>query len=112
MILNIAKHESVGGIEGGVYYFNLVNYPQISLKELKIAVAFIMYEKAHHRETELVCDNESVLAIIMQHPGYVFDGYHPAKAKDEITLSDYLFACIVPAQYRTELAQHILPELA
>jgi hypothetical protein len=48
---------------------------------------------------------------VMRHPGYIFDGYHPAKVKDEIILNDYLFACIVPEQYKEELSDHILPEL-
>lgn len=228
MILNIAKHESIGGIQNGVYYFNLPNYPHISASELKIAVAFIKYEKSYNRQTEIVCDNEQILSTvknavtypgtiepfvlseeteyvyhatglnsaqkilscgkllsavkvygktgeelsyekrntpwndpadyfeyimfcngddmtgdyvvlsenfpneedlekgnfnagvrfyirsddIMRHPGYVFDGYHPAKVKDEIILSEYLFACIVPEQYRVRLDNSVLPELA
>jgi len=35
VILNIAKHESIGGIQNGVYYCNLPNYPELSLVELK-----------------------------------------------------------------------------
>jgi len=38
---------------------------------------------------------------MIKHPGYVFDGYHPAKIKDELVLTDYLYACIVPEQYKT-----------
>ncbi len=48
---------------------------------------------------------------IMRHPGYVFDGCHPAKVKDKIILSDYLFAYIVPEQYRGNLDNFVLPEL-
>jgi len=40
---------------------------------------------------------------IIRHPGHVFDGYHSVKVKDEIILSDYLYACIVPEQYKSEL---------
>ena len=40
---------------------------------------------------------------IIRHPGHVFDGYHPVKVKDEIMLSSYLHACIVPEQYKSEL---------
>jgi len=29
---------------------------------------------------------------ILRHPYYVFDGYHPAKVKDELLLADYLHA--------------------
>ena len=54
MILNIAKHESVGGIEGGVCYFHLPDYPHISEHELKIAIAFILYEKSYNRNTYLI----------------------------------------------------------
>ena len=49
---------------------------------------------------------------ITQHPGYVFDGYHPAKIKDELVLSDYLYASIVPEQNRNEFLRIIPPELA
>lgn len=48
---------------------------------------------------------------IMRHPGQVFDGYHPAKVKDEILLSDYLFACIIPEQYKEKLDALVLPNL-
>jgi len=49
---------------------------------------------------------------IIRHPGYVFDGYHPAKIRDEITLADYLYACITPAQNKNELESLIPAELA
>jgi len=227
MTINLAKHESIGGIEGGVYYFNLPNYPHISLSELKIIIAFITYEKSQNRETYIVCDDENIRTTIkqaivnfhtidpfilsdetkfvyhatdldsakkilscgkllsavnvygktgeelayekrhspwndpadyfdyimfcngddmtgdyvvlsdkflckddlekgnydagirfyirsddiMRHPGYIFDGYHPAKVKDEIILNDYLFACIVPEQYKKTLINIELPEL-
>lgn len=227
MVLNIAKHESVRGIEGGVYFFDLPCYPHISLSELKSAVAFILYEKSYNRETKIVCDDEQLLATvknavanahtmepfilsdetefvyhatdlngaqqilssgklfsavnvygktgkqlaydkrnslwndpadyfdyimfcngddmtgdyvvlsenfpneadlekgnydagvrfyirsedIIRHPGYVFDGYHPAKVKDEIILAEYLFACIVPEQYSLKLADFVSHEL-
>ena len=228
MILNIAKYDTIRGIENGVYYFNLPNYPHISVMELKIAVAFVMYERSYNRQTEIVCDDEKIKmavinavanphsiepfilsettefvyhatgfsgaqkilscgkllsavkvygktgetlsnerkdtpwddpadyfeyimfcngddmtgdyvvlsenfpnevdlekgnfdagvrfyirsADIMRHPGNVFDGYHPTKVKDEIVLSEYLYACIVPEQYREKLDKLILPELA
>lgn len=227
MILNIAKHESIVGIQNGVYYFNLPNYPHMSENELKIAVAFIMYEKTYKRQTEIVCNDNQIKTIInnaaahpetigcfslpeatefvyhatginsaqkilscgkllsavkvynktgeelayekretpwndpadffeyimfcngddmtgdyvvlsenfpndddlrtgsfdagvrfyirsndiIRHPGQVFDGYHPAKVKDEIILSDYLFACIVPEQYKENMDNSILPIL-
>jgi len=228
MILNIAKHKTIRGIEGGVYYFNLHDYPHISRDELKLAVAFVTYEQSNNKQTKIVCDDEQLLTTIKyaitnpetvgkiilsettefvyhatglsstrgilssdkllssikvykktgeelafekrespwndpadffeyimfcngddmtgdyvvlsenfpnekdlengsynagvrfyirsdaitQHPCHVFDGYHPVKVKDEITLSDYLYACIVPEQYKTELADCILPELS
>jgi len=49
---------------------------------------------------------------IVKHPGYVFDGYHPAKVKDKIVLMNYLYACIVPAQYKEKLDNSVLPELS
>lgn len=49
---------------------------------------------------------------IIRHPAHVFDGYHPIKVKDEIKLSDYLHACIVPEQHKVKLDNIILPELA
>lgn len=49
---------------------------------------------------------------LLQHPGHLFDGYHCIKVKNEILLSDYLYACIVPDQYKDELDRFVLPELA
>ena len=49
---------------------------------------------------------------IIRHPGYVFDGYHPAKIKDKLLLSDYLYACIIPEQYKNEFENMIHPEIA
>ena len=49
---------------------------------------------------------------IKRHPKHIHDGYHPIKVKDEIVLSDYLFACIVPEQYRGEIENHVFSELA
>jgi len=42
----------------------------------------------------------------------VFDGYHPAKIKDELVLSDYMYACIIPEHYRNEIKELIQPEIA
>jgi len=228
MILNIAKHKAVRGIENGVYYFNLPEYPEILTDSLRLIVAFIIYEKSNGRHTEIVCEDRQMLTIIenavvnpeaigkiflskitefvyhatglsgacgilssgkllsavkvynktgdelayekrncpwndpadyfeyimfcngddmtgdyvvlsenfpnkedldkgnfnagvrfyiradniTEHIGHVFDGYHPIKIKDEIILSEYLFACIVPEQYRTKLDNLVLPELA
>ena len=227
MILNLAKQESVRGIQRGVYYFHLPNYPHISESELKTVVAFILYEKSNNRETKIACEDELLLETVKnvvsnpnsiepfclsketefvyhatgienakkilscgkllsavnvygktgeelsyekhdslwndpadyfeyimfcngddmtgdyvvlsekfpnekdmesgnfnagvrfyirsehieQHSGYVFDGYHPAKVKAEIDLMEYLFACIVPEQYKAELEQSVLPSL-
>lgn len=223
MILNISNHEFTV-IERDVFYFALPNYPNISVYELEDILAFIKYEKMYGRQTEIVCENATILAAVnnaishpetvkkallpdddgltkfvyhatsidatkkilsggrllsaakvsgksgtelayekrnspwndppdyfeyimfgwgdspigdyvvmsekpdsdftpgvrfyfrwtdlIQHPGHVFDGYHPVKVKDEIILSNYLYACIVPEQYRIELDSYILPELA
>ncbi len=48
---------------------------------------------------------------LIQHKGHTFDGYHAIKVKDEIVLSDYLFACIVPQQYKGLLENCIPQEL-
>ena len=48
---------------------------------------------------------------LLRHPGHVFDGYHCIKVKDEIVLSDYLYACIVPEQQKSKLERSVLPEL-
>jgi len=48
---------------------------------------------------------------IIRHPNYVFDGYHPAKVKNELLLSDYLYACIVPEHFRLEYENLIQPSL-
>lgn len=48
---------------------------------------------------------------IIRHPGHIFDGFHAIKVKDEINLSDYLFACIVPEQYRSKIENNISSEL-
>ena len=49
---------------------------------------------------------------IITHPNYVFDGYHPAKIKDELVLTDYLFACIIPEQYKSKFEKLIPANIA
>lgn len=49
---------------------------------------------------------------MIRHSGYVFDGYHPVKIKDELILSDYLYACIIPHEYKHEFEQLIPLNLA
>lgn len=48
---------------------------------------------------------------MIKHKGHVFDGYHPIKVKDEVFLSDYLFACIVPEHYKEQIHKCIRKEL-
>lgn len=48
---------------------------------------------------------------IIKHEGHTFDGYHPLKVKDEVVLSDYLYACIVPEQYKEQIENSIPQEL-
>ena len=45
--------------------------------------------------------------IIASHKDFLFDGYTPAKIKNEITLSDYLFCCIIPEQNKMEFSDII-----
>ena len=42
----------------------------------------------------------------------MFDGYHPAKIKDELALSDYLYVCAIPERYKRGLEKPIPPEIA
>lgn len=44
---------------------------------------------------------------IIKHPGAAFDGYHAIKVKDEMELDEYLYACIIPEQYKEELMPFI-----
>jgi len=48
---------------------------------------------------------------IIKHPNCVFDGSHPAKIKDELVLSDYLYACIIPEKHKNEFENMIQPEI-
>lgn len=228
MILNISNR-NLTVIRKGTYYFELSDYPRIKDYEWNNIVAFINYEKAHGRQTEVKCDENTVLSVvnnaairidgteyippivegdefvyhatnvyatqkilsggkllsavnvygktgeelafekresdyydpadyfeyimfgwgdhlvgdyvvlsenfpseedlsngnfnpgvrfyfrykdIIRPPGHVFDGYHAIKVKDEIDLPDYLFACIVPEQYKREISNHVSPKLA
>lgn len=228
MILNISS-QNLTVIRKGIYYFELSDYPRIKDYEWNNIIAFISYEKAHGRQTEIICEDNNVLSAvnraasrldgteyippivegdeffyhatnaiaaqkilsggkllsginvygktgeelaierrengyydpadffeyimfgwgdhlvgdyvvlsenfpseedlskgnfnagvrfyfrykdIIRHPGHVFDGYHAIKVKDEIILSAYLYACIVPEQYKNKLENSISPELA
>lgn len=48
---------------------------------------------------------------IIRHPGYLFDGYHPVKIKDELVLSDYLYACIISKHHMQEFENLIRAEI-
>jgi hypothetical protein len=37
---------------------------------------------------------------LVKHPNAVFDGYHPLKIKDELSIKDSIFAIIIPEVYR------------
>ena len=39
---------------------------------------------------------------IAKHKNYINDGYHPAKIKNELILSDNLYCGIIPEQYKTD----------
>jgi len=49
---------------------------------------------------------------IIKHNGHTFDGYHPIKVKDEVKLTEYLFACIVPEQFKEQIEKCVPEELA
>jgi hypothetical protein len=81
MKINIAKHE-FPYIWNGVYCFVLSDYPHVSPWELKKLIAFMDYEKCHGRDTEIICENADVLAIVnttIAHPETVESALPPAK---------------------------------
>jgi hypothetical protein len=43
-----------------------------------------------------------------KHPNVVHDGFLPMKVKDEVSLRDYVYAIIIPAEHKDKLA-HIVP---
>lgn len=225
MILNLSNR-NLTLIRKGTYYFELSNYPSIHDDEWNSIMAFINYEKAHGRITEIICEDAQVLSLVQEaaaqldgtqyiapnvvgdeflyhatnsnaakhiftskillsaikvygktgeelsseryetgyhdpadffdyimfgwgdhlvgdyvvlsddfpkeedfesgnfdagvrfyfkyvdlikHPGHVFDGFHAIKIKNEIILSDYLFACIVPEQFK-DILEPCIPE--
>ena len=44
---------------------------------------------------------------IESHKKYINDGYHPAKIKNELSLSDYLYCCIIPEKNKIEFEDNI-----
>lgn len=48
---------------------------------------------------------------LIRNPKHTFDGYHVIKIKDEVVLSDYLYACIVPEQYKNEIDSYVSSKL-
>ena len=226
MLLKIGNNQA-GGIERGVYYFNIVDYPYISAIEMERISAFLKYEESYNRKTEIICEDDNILSAVnnaitrsdfyeknympeevefvyhgtdiesackilsdgkllsavkvygktgeelayekrespwndpadyfeyimfcngddmtgdylvlsdsfpgedgllkgsfnpcvrfyfrlktlLQHPDFTFDGYHPAKIKDEIVLSDYLHSCIIPERYKNSISSQVCPEL-
>lgn len=48
-------------------------------------------------------------SILEQHPQKVHDGFLPIKVKDEVVLNDYVYAVIVPLEYKTKL-EKIIPK--
>jgi len=63
MTLNISR-DNTNVIERGVYYFRLSGYPHIAMSDLKKIAAFIRYEKSYGRQTDIVCQDESVLMAV------------------------------------------------
>ena len=45
---------------------------------------------------------------IVNHKDYINDGHHPAKIKNELSLSDYLQCCIIPKENK-EVFENIVP---
>lgn len=48
---------------------------------------------------------------LIKHPNAVFDGYHPLKIKDELTLKDNVFAIIIPESYKEKFEAIINNEI-
>ena len=48
---------------------------------------------------------------IENHKNFISDGMHPAKIKDELSLSDYLYCCIIPENNRSDFENIIPPTL-
>ena len=63
MTLKIANNQAKG-IERGVYYFDLEDYPHVKAKELEAILAFIKYEKSYGRETEVICEDDNILSVV------------------------------------------------
>ncbi|HBL83550.1 MAG: hypothetical protein A2Y17_00380 [Clostridiales bacterium GWF2_38_85] len=40
---------------------------------------------------------------LINHPKGCFDGYHSIKIKDELILSNFLYACVITKKYKCEL---------
>ena len=52
---------------GGIYYFALQDYPNISETELDRISKFVAYEKYNNRETEIVCENKKILDQVLEY---------------------------------------------
>lgn len=63
MNINISNHDCTE-LWDKVLYKKLSHYPQITDWEMKNILDFIQYEKQHHRETEIICNDPSILKII------------------------------------------------
>lgn len=48
---------------------------------------------------------------LVKYPNAVFDGYHPLKIKDELTLEDNVFAIIIPELYREKFKSIITDDI-
>lgn len=46
---------------------------------------------------------------LADHPSFVFDGYHPVKIKDELSITDFLVACVIPENCKSEF-ESIVPD--
>lgn len=49
--------------------------------------------------------------IIASHKDFTDDGYTPAKIRDELVLSQYLYCCIIPEQNKTEFMNIVSPDI-
>ncbi|MDD4774483.1 MAG: hypothetical protein PHZ09_12920 [Eubacteriales bacterium] len=63
MILNISDR-NLTVISKETYYFELSDYPKIKDYEWNNITAFLSYEKAHGRQTQIICDDNNILSAV------------------------------------------------
>lgn len=65
MILRIVDNKELI-IKEGIYYFGLSDYPQVQDWEWNNILAFLCYEKAQGRETNILCEDKELLNRVLR----------------------------------------------